>query len=81
MMSGPEIAPRDAAMFMRPWTAGLHFRGRISLGTQYAKGTAAKPNPMSVCAAMSLPMVWAPGAMAQPMKEMVQVETKMIFRA
>lgn len=27
---------------------GLHFRGRISLGTQYAKGTVANPNPIMI---------------------------------
>ena len=27
---------------------GLHFRGNISLGTQYARGTVANPNPMRI---------------------------------
>lgn len=60
---------------------GLHLRGRISLGTQYARGTAAKPNPMSTCAVTIRAMLCDCGAIAAPTKEIVQVATKMAFRA
>lgn len=60
---------------------GRHFRGRISLGTEYASGTVAKPKPMSVCAAITRYMFFEVGAIAAPMKERAHEPTKMLFRA
>ena len=60
---------------------GLHFRGRISLGTQYANGTVANPNPIRTWARISRYMLLEPGAIAAPMKEMIAGPTKSVFRA
>lgn len=70
-------------MSCRPegYLLGLHFRGKISLGTQYASGTDAKPTPISVCAAISLFMLCEPGAMAAPMSEINDDPTRMVLRA
>ena len=60
---------------------GRHFLGKISLGMQYARGTVAKPNPIRVWAAIRRPMVVDPGAMAEPMKDIAQKLTRMVFLA
>lgn len=60
---------------------GRHLRGKISLGMQYASGTAAKPKPISIWAPITRYMLSAPGAIAEPTNEMAHVDTRMIFRA
>jgi len=69
-------------MFLRfRYVLGRHLLGKISLGTQYASGTEAKPNPIKVCAAMSRPMLFEPGAMAEPINETTQDPTSKVLRA
>ena len=65
----------------RYYELGLHRLGKISLGTQYAKGTDAKPTPIRVCAAIRRWMSFDPGAMADPTKEITHDPTSKILRA
>ena len=81
IIKGPEIAPRAAATLIQACAIGRHLRGRISDGTAYARGTAANPKPIRVCAAMSRYMLPEPGAMAAPINEMRQLPTRSSLRA
>jgi len=55
--------------------------GKISLGTLYAKAVEAKPNPMSVWATINLYMFPDPGAMADPIRDTMQLPTRIDLRA
>lgn len=60
---------------------GLHFLGKISAGMAYPRGREQKPRPMSTCAAMSLFMLWDPGAIPQPMRAEAHRTSSKVFRA
>lgn len=60
---------------------GLHFLGKISLGTLYARAVEEKPNPIRICATMSRYMLCEPGATADPMNDITQPTTRISFRA
>ena len=60
---------------------GLHLLGKISLGTQYDRGTAAKPKPIRNCAMISREILLDPGAIPAPMKEMTDRPTNSVFLA
>lgn len=71
----------DDACFAHEYSLGLHFFGNISLGTQYANAVDAKPKPMRTWAAISRYMSLDPGAIAAPMNEMIELPTRISFRA
>jgi hypothetical protein len=71
----------DIYIFSSVDLLGLHFLGTISLGTQYARGTVAKPIPIMIWAPITRKIVVEPGAIAAPIKEIIEGPTRRAFRA